>query len=59
MKRYPAELVPLSAATEAVISKRGVTFIRGRLAFSLSDAEAKKLREALEPKPANEPEAAV
>jgi hypothetical protein len=48
-KTTPAELVSLSPSTEAVISKRGVTFIRGSSAWRLSDTETKKLVEALKP----------
>ena len=55
MKVEPAVRAYLSPATIAVLSRSGVTLVRGREAFTLDDRELARLveaREALKPKAA-------
>ena len=48
MKKRPAFAYELTPSTRVYFERRGaLTFVRGRLAFSLPENEARKLREAL------------
>lgn len=46
-KTEPATLAQLSPSLQALVSRRGLTFFRGREAFTLNDRELRMLTHAL------------